>query len=113
MIITISLVNSHHLTELQGFCSCDESENEVKVTVSQSCPTLCDPVGYTIHGILQARILEWVAFPFPGDLPNPGIKHRSPALQADSLPAESQEKPNKASMHSYFSYERILSCCYS
>ena len=50
MIITISLVNSHHLTELQGFCSCDESENEVKVTVSQSCPTLCDPVGYTIHG---------------------------------------------------------------
>ena len=64
MIITISLVNSHHLTELQGFCSCDESENEVKVTVSQSCPTLCDPVGYTIHGILQARILEWVAFPF-------------------------------------------------
>ena len=64
MIITISLVNSHHLTELQGFCSCDESENEVKVTVSQSCPTLCDPVGYTIHGILQARILEWVAIPF-------------------------------------------------
>ena len=64
MIITISLVNSHHLPELQGFCSCDESENEVKVTVSQSCPTLCDPVGYTIHGILQARILKWVAFPF-------------------------------------------------
>jgi len=28
------------------------------------CPTLCDPVDYTVHGILQARILEWVAFPF-------------------------------------------------
>ena len=47
----------------------------------------------TIHGILQARILEWVAFPFPGDLPNPGIGPRSLALQADSLPAESQGKP--------------------
>ena len=46
-------------------------------------------------GILQARILEWVAFPFlsPGDLPNPGIEPRSSALQADSLPAESQGKP--------------------
>ena len=32
--------------------------------VAQSCPTLCDPVDYTVHGILQARILEWVAFPF-------------------------------------------------
>ena len=31
---------------------------------AQSCPTLCDPVDYTVHGILQARILEWVAFPF-------------------------------------------------
>ena len=40
-----------------------------------------------------SRILEWVAFPFSRDLPNPGIKPRSPALQADSLPAESQGKP--------------------
>ena len=37
---------------------------EVKVKVAQSCPTLCDPMDYTVHGILQARILEWVAFPF-------------------------------------------------
>ena len=33
---------------------------EVKVT--QLCPTLCDPMDYTVHGVLQARILEWVAF---------------------------------------------------
>ena len=142
----------------------------VKMKISQSCLTLCDPVGYRIHGILQARILEWVAspscrvsfqprdrtqvshiagrfftswaareapyteiftliilcahvcaqliirvpsfvtpwtvsfqvplsngfsqqeywsgllFPSPGDLPDPGIKPVSPALQADSLP---------------------------
>ena len=38
-------------------------DSEVKVKISQSCPTLCDPMDYTVHGILQARILEWVAFP--------------------------------------------------
>ena len=32
--------------------------------VALSCPTFCDPVDYTVHGILQARILEWGAFPF-------------------------------------------------
>ena len=37
---------------------------EVKVKVAQSCPTLCDPTDYTVPGILQARILEWVAYPF-------------------------------------------------
>ena len=36
----------------------------VKVKVAQSCLTLCDPMDYTVHGILQARILEGVAFPF-------------------------------------------------
>ena len=36
----------------------------MKVKVSQSCLTLCNPMHYTVHGILQARILEWVAFPF-------------------------------------------------
>ena len=35
-----------------------------KVKVTQSCLTLCDPVDYTVHGILQARILEWAAFSF-------------------------------------------------
>ena len=48
---------------------------------------------YTVHGILQARILEWVAFPSPGDLPDPGIEPGSPTLQANSLPAEPQGKP--------------------
>ena len=36
----------------------------VKVKVAQSCLTLCNPMDYTVHGILQAKILEWVAFPF-------------------------------------------------
>ena len=64
---------------------------------AQSRPTLCDPVDYSlqgssVHGILQARILEWV-FPYPRDLPNPGIKPVSPSLQADSLPSEPQGVP--------------------
>jgi len=45
-------------------------------------------VDYTFLGILQARIPEWVAFPFSEELPNPGIEPRSPALQVASLPAE-------------------------
>ena len=35
-----------------------------RVKVAQLCPPLCDPMDYTVHGILQGRILEWVAFPF-------------------------------------------------
>ena len=61
--------------------------------VVQLCPTLRDLIVYTVHGILQARILEWVDFPFSGDLPNPGIELRSPTLQVDSLPAEPPGKP--------------------
>ena len=37
---------------------------KVKVKVAQSRLTLCNPMDYTVHGILQARILEWIAFPF-------------------------------------------------
>ena len=36
----------------------------VKVKVAQFCPTRCDPMDYIVHGLLQARRLEWVAFPF-------------------------------------------------
>ena len=55
---------------------------------AQSCPSLCNPMDYRVHGILQARILKWVAFPCSRALPNPGIEPRSPTLQEDSLPAE-------------------------
>ena len=64
--------------------------------ITQSCLTLCNPMDHTVDGILQARILEWVAFPSPGHLPNPGIKPVSPALQADSLPTELSGKQGLA-----------------
>ena len=59
--------------------------------VAQS--TLWDPMDYTVHGIVQARILEWVAFPFSRGSSQPRDQARSPALQADSLPSEPQGKP--------------------
>ena len=52
-------------------------------------------------GILQARILEWVAMSSPGDLPNPGIKPKSPAWQADSSPSEPPEKPRNTGVVAY------------
>ena len=63
---------------------------KVKVLVAQLCPTLCNPMvsslpGFSVHGILQARILDNLPFPSLGDLPDPRIKLRSPALQADFL----------------------------
>ena len=42
----------------------------------------------TVYGIIQARTLEWVVVPSLGDLPDPGIEPRSPALQVDSIPGE-------------------------
>ena len=63
--------------------------------VAQSCLTLCDPMDCIVHGILQARILEWVAFPFSRGFSNPGIKPRSPSLQADFLPTELWGKPQQ------------------
>ena len=44
--------------------------------------------GFSVHGIFQAKILEWVAISFSRDLSDLGIEPRSPTLQADSLPTE-------------------------
>ena len=59
----------------------------------QSCLTLYNPTdcslsGSSVHGIFQAEYWSGLSFPSPGDLPNPGIKFGSPALQTDSLLAE-------------------------
>ena len=66
---------------------------KVKGKVTQLCLTVCDPMDYTVHGILWARILEWLAIPFSRGSSQPGIKPRSPTLQADSLPVKPPEKP--------------------
>ena len=60
----------------------------MKVKVAQSCLPLCNPTDYVVHGIFQARILEWVAVPF-----SRGSSQPRDQTQVDSLPAELQGKP--------------------
>ena len=77
-----------------GYIYESESESEV----AQSCPTLCHPMDCSlpdssVNGIFQARVLDWIAISFSGDLPDPGSEPRSPALQADALPSEPPGKP--------------------
>ena len=77
--------------------------NELKLTLSFKLLTFklstpCDPLDCSppissVHGILLARILVWVAISFSRDLPDPGIKPESPALQSDSLLSEPQASP--------------------
>ena len=76
------------------------SESEKKVLVSQSCLTLCYPMTVAHQAPLSigfSRQEYWsgLLLPSPGDLPNPGIEPRPPALQVDSLLAELQGKPSR------------------
>ena len=81
-------------------CVCACAHHSV---MPDSCnPINCSLPGSSVHGILQARILEWVAFP------SPGIKPRSPALQADSLPSELPGKPKNIGVGSHFLLQGIF-----
>ena len=67
-------------------------------SIAQLCPTLCDPMDCSppdssVHGILQARILEWVAISFSRGLPQPGIEPTSPALASGFFTSERPGKP--------------------
>ena len=58
----------------------------------------CSPPGPSVRGLLQARKLDGVPFPSPGDLPNPGLKLEPPVpptFQADSLPSKPPEEPKE------------------
>ena len=60
--------------------------------VAQSCPTLCDPMDYTVMKFSRPEYWSGSLFPSSGGLPNPGTEPKSPALQVDSLPSEPQGK---------------------
>ena len=72
----------------------------MSVLAAQSCPTFCNPVDCVAHqiplsmGFSRQKHWSGLPFPSPGDIPDPGIELRSPALQADSLLSELPEKPN-------------------
>ena len=80
-----------------------------EVKIAQSCPTLCNPMDYTGQGILQARILKWIAVPSLEDLPNPEFQLRLPTLWADSLPAEPQGKPKNTGAGSLSLLQQVFS----
>ena len=112
-ILKLQRIKSKKVTFLARNVKRPLKRGEVKVM--QACLTLYNPMDCIVHGILQARILEWVivpfsrgstvrgilqarileciAFPFSRGSSQPGIKLRSPTLQPDSLPAEPQRKP--------------------
>ena len=89
-----------------------------EVKVAQSCLTLWDPKDCTVpvqsspgQNSPHLTELEWVSFPFPRDLPNPGFDPRSPTLQADSLPAEPPRSP-KGSWLPCYGKLRVNSLCF-
>ena len=67
---------------------------------TQSCPTLCDTMDYTVHGILQARTLDWGAVPFTRGSSQPRDQTQVSTLQADSLPAGPPGKPKNTGVGS-------------
>ena len=85
-----------HSTQHSSFTA----EVQVQVKVAQSCPTLCDPMVYTVPGILWARILEWVAFPFSRGSFQPRDPTQVSCIAGRSLPAESQGKPKNTGVGS-------------
>ena len=72
------------------------SSKTEELVVSDSCNPWTVAPGTSVPGTFQARILEWVAFPFPRDSPDPGIEPGSPAWQADS---SHSEPPGKRAPH--------------
>ena len=80
------------------------------VKIAQSCRALCDPMDYSIQSMEFSRpeSCSGQSIPSPGDLPNSGIKPRSPTLRADSLPAEPQGKPKNTGMGSLSLLRRIF-----
>ena len=81
-----------------------ERESEV----AQSCPTLCSPMGSSLHQIPPSmgfpRPESWSGLPFPSlrNLPNPGIEPRSPESQVDPVPSEPPGKPRYMSQDSIY-----------
>ena len=81
-------------------------------------PMDCSPPGSSVHAILQARILECVAISFSRDLPNPGMEHWSPTLQAGSLLSEPPAKPTvkakeKLILEAHRGSAQITTCTHS
>ena len=74
-------------------CVCVCALSRFSCALTLCCPMDCSLPGSSVHGILQARILEGVAVPSSRDLPDPGIEPEAPGLQGNSLFTEPSGKP--------------------
>ena len=97
--------------EFQGCLTC---RLYVVCLVAQSCPTLCNPVDYSppgssVHGFSSQEYCSGLTFPSPGDL-DPGIKPRSPAFQAYSLPSEPPGKPQDSILDQKKIWTFLVTC---
>ena len=81
---------------------------KLKVKVAQLCLTLCDPMDYRAHGILQARILEWVAVPFSRGSSQPRDRTQVSHIAGGFLPAEPQGKPKNTGVGSLSLLQQIF-----
>ena len=93
--MTTNISLRYHLHSLYG-----KINQTMKVKVAQSCPTLCDPMDFTVHRILQARILEWVAFPFSRGSSQTRDQTHVSRIAVGFLPAEPQAKPKNTKVGS-------------
>ena len=104
-------IANHQRTANQ--CHNEISPHAVLCLVAQSCLTLCDPMDCSppdssVHGILQAKILEWVAMPSLRGSSQPRIEPMSPPLQADSLLSEPPGKPKNTGVGSLYLLQGIF-----
>ena len=84
----VKLVQPCHFCISVAPCCAGVGVCELFSRVQLSNPMDHSPLGTSVHGIFQGRILEWLPCPSPGHLPNSGIEPGSPTLWADSLPSE-------------------------
>ena len=80
----------------------------MKVKVAQSCPTLCGPMDYTVHGILQAWIPQWVAFPFSRGSFQPWDPTQISHIAGRFFTTELQGKPKNTGMGSLSLLQRVF-----
>ena len=86
---------------------CFNEQDYVLCLVAQMCPTLCDPMDYSqsgssVQGVSPGKNTGWSGLPcpLPGDIPNPGMEPRSPALQANALLSKLPRKPKNTGVGS-------------
>ena len=100
---TTRWLSTHPQCNFYGICNCSLDKSNVlqeqgtgKVKLAESCPSLCDPVDYTVDGILQDRTLEWVAFPFSRGSSQPEdrtqVSHTAGGFFASWATREAQEQ---------------------